>query len=172
MSKFEKFQPTHVVHLAARTDTLSNSLDDYRVNTEGTTNILRCVQMIPNLQRIIITSSQFVFAPPGLPKSDEDYNPIGAYGMSKSISEKSTKAAGLHCVWTIIRPTNVWGPWHPRYPKEFWLVLKKGLYFHPGGKPAIRSYGYVKNVVYQMMGILDASPSLVDKRVYYPVYSH
>jgi nucleoside-diphosphate-sugar epimerase len=166
-SSFENFRPTHVVHLAARTDTLSNRLDDYRVNTEGTAKILDCVQALPNLQRVIITSSQFVFAPPGLPKNDEDYNPIGAYGMSKSISEKATRNAGLKCVWTVIRPTNIWGPWHPRYPKEFWLVLKKGLYFHPGDKPAIRSYGYVKNVVYQMMGILDAPPSLVDKKVYY-----
>lgn len=167
MSNFEKFQPTHVVHLAARTDTLSDNLDDYRVNTEGTTNILRCVQGMSNVQRVIVTSSQFVLAPPGLPKSDENYNPIGAYGMSKVACEKATRSADLHCVWTIIRPTNIWGPWHPRYPKEFWLVLKKGLYFHPGGKPAIRSYGYVKNIVYQLMMILDASPSLVDKKVYY-----
>ncbi len=167
MSYFEKFQPTHFVHLAARTDTLSNSLDDYKVNTEGTNNVLCCIKAIPTLQRVLITSSQFVFSPPGLPGDDEDYRPIGAYGMSKVISEKATRSAGLDCVWTITRPTNVWGPWHPRYPREFWLVLKKRLYFHPGGKPAIRSYGYVKNVVYQMMKILEAPAPIVNKRVYY-----
>ncbi|MGB8981534.1 MAG: NAD(P)-dependent oxidoreductase [Anaerolineales bacterium] len=167
MRRFEKFQPTHIIHLAARTDTLSNSLDDYRVNTEGTNNILRCINSLPTSQRVIITSSQFVLAPPGLPRDDEDYNPIGAYGRSKVFAEKATRSAGLKCVWTITRPTNIWGPWHPRYPKEFWLVLKKGLYFHPGGRPAIRSYGYVRNIVYQMMKILEAPPSLVDKKVYY-----
>jgi nucleoside-diphosphate-sugar epimerase len=167
MSKFKEFQPTHVVHLAARTDTTSSELDDYKVNTEGTANILQCIKAMPSVQRVIITSSQYVYGPPGIPRYDEDYRPIGAYGVSKVISEQFTKSAGLNCVWTIIRPTNIWGPWHPRYPKEFWLVLKKRLYVHPGGKPAIRSYGYVSNIVYQMMKILEASPALVDKKVYY-----
>jgi GlcNAc-P-P-Und epimerase len=165
--QFAEFQPTHLIHLAARTDTSSADLKDYRVNTEGTTNILRCIEASPSLERAIITSSQFVFAPPGLPRGDDEYNPIGAYGTSKMISERATRSAGLNCVWTIVRPTNIWGPWHPRYPREFWLVLKKGLYFHPSGKPAIRSYGYVKNIVFQMMKILEAPADAVDKQVYY-----
>jgi GlcNAc-P-P-Und epimerase len=167
MSSFEKFQPTHIVHLAARTDTLSTHLDDYKVNTDGTINILRCTKATPSVERVIVTSSQFVFAPPGFPQNDEDYNPIGAYGISKVLSEKATRFAGLNCVWTITRPTNIWGPWHPRYPQEFWLVLKKGLYLHPGGRSALRSYGYVKNIIYQMMKILEEQPAIVDKRVFY-----
>jgi nucleoside-diphosphate-sugar epimerase len=167
INNFKRFQPTHVVHLAARTDTLSNNLDDYKVNTDGTANILQCTKETPSIQRAIITSSQFVCAPPGLPKSDKDYNPIGAYGQSKVITETLTRSAGLDCIWTIVRPTNIWGPWHPRYPKEFWLILKKRLYFHPSGKSAIRSYGYVKNVVIQILKILEAPPSSVDRKVYY-----
>lgn len=167
LRNFEMFQPTHIIHLAARTDTLSTQLDDYRVNTEGTENVLRSIRNMPGVQRVIITSSQFVFAPPGFPRNDEDYNPIGAYGVSKVLSEKATRKAGLNCVWTITRPTNIWGPWHPRYPSEFWLVLKKGLYFHPGGKSAVRSYGYVKNIVYQMLKIMEALPALVHEKVYY-----
>ena len=31
----------------------------------------------------------------------------------------------------------------------------------------MRSYGYVKNVVFQIMKMLEASPELVDKKVYY-----
>lgn len=166
-SKVAGFRPTHVVHLAARTDTLSDDLDDYKVNTEGTTNVLNCILETPEVERAIITSSQFAFGPPGLPESDEHYRPIGAYGRSKVISEQSTRSAGLKCTWTIVRPTNVWGPWHPRYPHEFWLVLKKGLYIHPGGRSAIRSYGYVKNVVGQMLKIFEAPRALVDRKVYY-----
>jgi len=166
-SIFDEFQPTHVVHLAARTDTISNNLDDYEVNVTGTANVLQCIKSQPGIQRIIITSSQFVCAPPGIPKSDEEYDPIGAYGISKVISEKLTRSASLECVWTIIRPTNIWGQWHPRYPNEFWRILKKRLYFHPGGRPPIRSYGYVKNVVYQIIKILESPSSVVDKKVYY-----
>jgi len=163
----QEFQPSHLIHLAARTDTLSNDINDYRVNTEGTENILRITNLVPSIQRLIVTSSQFAFAPPGLPSGDEEYNPIGAYGMSKVLSEKATRTARLGCIWTITRPTNIWGPWHPRYPKEFWLVLKKGLYFHPGGKHTIRSYGYVKNIIFQMLKILEAEALLVNGKVYY-----
>jgi GlcNAc-P-P-Und epimerase len=166
-ANFGKFKPTHVVHLAARTDVFSSNLDDYKVNTDGTNNVLNCIMAASTVERVIITSSQFVFGPPGDPKGDEDFKPVGAYGISKMISEKATRAAGLECIWTITRPTNIWGPWHPRYPNEFWLVLKKGLYFHPGGKSTIRSYGYVKNIIYQMHRILEAPPPQVDRKVYY-----
>jgi nucleoside-diphosphate-sugar epimerase len=164
---FKDFQPTHIIHLAARTDVLSDDVNDYRVNSEGTANVLDCIKATPTSHRVIITSSQFVFGPPGLPPNEEAYNPIGAYGMSKVLTEKATRAAALPCVWTITRPTNIWGPWHPRYPREFWLVLKRGLYLHPGGRSAMRSYGYVKNIIYQMIKILEAPPLLVDKKVYY-----
>lgn len=165
--RIKEFQPTHLVHLAARTDTLSSDLDDYRVNTEGTLNILNCTKALTCMERIVITSSQFAFAPPGLPRSDEEYAPIGAYGLSKVFTEKVTRSAGLTCVWTITRPTNIWGPWHPRYPSEFWRVLKRGFYVHPGGKSAIRSYGYVKNIIFQTMRILEAQAELVNGKVFY-----
>jgi nucleoside-diphosphate-sugar epimerase len=156
-----------LIHLAAKTNTLSEDLNDYRVNSEGTKHILLCVRKTSSIQRVIITSSQFVFAPPGLPSNDEHFDPIGAYGASKVLAEKATREAGLDCTWTIVRPTNIWGPWHPRYPKEFWRVLKRGLYFHPGGKSTIRSYGYVKNIIDQMLKILEAPPSLVHGKMYY-----
>ena len=35
---FDKFKPSIVIHLAARTDTLSDKLEDYIENTEGTKN--------------------------------------------------------------------------------------------------------------------------------------
>lgn len=37
---FDKYKPTVVVHLAARTDTLSDKLEDYIENTEGTENVV------------------------------------------------------------------------------------------------------------------------------------
>ena len=164
---FKKFRPTHVIHLAARTDTNSKKIEDYKANTEGVKNILEAVKSTPSVERVIITSSQFVYGPPGIPKHDEDFKPIGAYGQSKVITEQLTRRANLTCIWTIIRPTNIWGPWHPRYPKEFWHVLKKGLYIHPGKKPVYRSYGYVGNVVWQIERILRAPAEKVHGRVLY-----
>jgi nucleoside-diphosphate-sugar epimerase len=81
--------------------------------------------------------------------------------------EKMLRNFGLQCAWVIIRPTNIWGPWHIRYPHEFWKVLSKGLYFHPGKQPVIRSYGYVGNVVYQIIEMLESAEEKIDKQVFY-----
>jgi nucleoside-diphosphate-sugar epimerase len=90
-----------------------------------------------------------------LPQSDEDYFPETVYGQSKVITEQLTRTANLKCCWTIVRPTNIWGPWHLRYRREFWRIVERGWYVHPGNEPVIRCYGYVKNVVDQMRRILE-----------------
>jgi GlcNAc-P-P-Und epimerase len=165
---FERFKPTHVVHLAARTDTNPESvLKDYVSNTSGTSNILAAIKNSASIDRVIITSTQFVHQRHGNPKHDEDYAPHTIYGQSKVITEKLTRDASLSSCWTIIRPTNIWGPRHPRYTKEFWRVLKSGRYIHPGKQPVVRSYGYVGSVVDQIMTILKKDPKEVNGQVFY-----
>lgn len=164
----QTFQPEYVVHLAARTDTeTENVLDDYKVNTEGTANVLDVVKQCNSIKRVIITSTQFVHQYKGTPKNDEDFEPHTVYGESKVITEKLTRTANLNCCWTIVRPTNIWGPRHPRYSTEFWYILKKGRYIHPGKKPVIRSYGYVGNVVDQIAKILLQEKEKINKQVFY-----
>lgn len=168
LSIFSEFNPTHIVHLAARTDTDSNNLPDYKTNTEGTANVLEAIKNYKSIEKVIITSTQFVNQYNGLPKHDEDYAPHTVYGESKVITEQLTRKSLLPCCWTIIRPTNIWGPRHPRYAKEFWYVLKQGKYIHPSTNyPVIRSYGYVGNVTFQIMQILKASKNDIDKQVLY-----
>lgn len=167
-SLFKEFKPLLVVHLAARTDTEpENVLDDYKTNTDGTANVLNAVSCCDSVERLIITSTQFVHQYKGFPQHDEDFAPHTVYGESKVITEKLTRNADLSCCWTIIRPTNIWGPRHPRYPTEFWHVLKKGRYVHPGKVPVIRSYGYVGNVVDQIMNILELEKTKINKQVFY-----
>jgi nucleoside-diphosphate-sugar epimerase len=162
---FDDFQPDTVIHLAARTTTDSNRLDEYVVNTKGTATILDAIRATPSVSKVIITSTQFVHGPDSLPKGDCDYSPHTIYGQSKVVSEELTHRANLTCQWTIVRPTNIWGPWHPRYDKEFWYILKKGLYVHP--RTVIRSYGYVGNVVWQIEKILKLPSDDVHGRVFY-----
>lgn len=166
---FREFQPDRVLHLAARTDCDENTTveDGYRVNTEGTQNVLDAIRATPSVERTIITSTQFVCAPGRLPKNDTDYFPETVYGQSKVITEKLTRDANLASCWTIIRPTNVWGPWHMRYRREFWRVLERGLYLHPGRQPVIRTYAYVKNVVDQIRKIFEAPRDLVNGKTLY-----
>ncbi|HEV2046635.1 MAG TPA: NAD(P)-dependent oxidoreductase [Chthoniobacterales bacterium] len=166
---FREFQPHWVLHLAARAecDETTTVEAGYRVNTVGTQNVLDAIRATPSVQRTIVTSSQFVCAPGRLPKNDTDYFPETVYGESKVITEKLTREANLPCCWTIIRPTNIWGPWHLRYRREFWRAVQRGLYVHPGRPPVIRCYGYVKNVVYQIQKILAARREIVHGQTLY-----
>jgi GlcNAc-P-P-Und epimerase len=166
---FQEFQPDRVLHLAARAecDETTTVEEGYRANTEGTRNVLEAIRATPSVQRAIVTSSQFVCAPGRLPKNDTDYFPETVYGESKVITENLTREANLSACWTIIRPTNIWGPWHMRYRREFWRVLERGLYVHPGHQPVIRCYGYVKNVVYQIQRIFDTDVDLVRGQTFY-----
>jgi nucleoside-diphosphate-sugar epimerase len=165
---FRNFNPAFVVHLAARTDTNPrNILADYKVNIEGTGNILSAIKLSAAVERVIITSTQFVNQYSGIPKHDQDFAPHTIYGESKVVTEKLTRAANLDCCWTIIRPTNIWGPRHPRYEKEFWYELKKGRYFHPGRQRVIRSYGYVGNVTDQIVRLLEIERAKIDGEVFY-----
>jgi len=159
------FRPTHVVHLAARTDTSSDRLDDYRDNTAGTESLLRALERHAEPERVVITSSQFVVGPGAPPRGDEDFRPHTVYGQSKVLTEKMTRRSSLR--WTLVRPTNIWGPWHPRYPGEFWQVLRRGLYVHPGRRPVMRCYGYVGNVVQQTLRLLELPEAEVLERVFY-----
>ena len=166
---FNNFRPEWVLHLAARAecDETTTVEKGYRVNVEGTQNVLDAIKATESVQRVIITSSQFVCAPGRLPKHDEDYFPETVYGQSKVLTEQLTRKANLSCCWTIVRPTNIWGPLHLRYRREFWRVVQRGLYIHAGRKPVVRCYGYVKNIVYQMQKILEAAPEKVSGKIFY-----
>lgn len=168
---FQDFQPTHVLHLAARTDTdiyeLDGDLNEYIQNTEGTLHVLECIRQCPSVERAIITSSMFVCKAGYMPQHDEDFSPFTLYGVSKMLTEKYTREAQLSCAWTIIRPQTIWGPWSLRYRDVMFKVMKKGLYFHPSKKNVRRAYGYVGNVVWQIQQILSAPEETVHQEVFY-----
>lgn len=165
---FAEIAPTHVVHLAARTDTdEQQDIDAYQQNHEGTRRLLEVVKATPSIERIIVTSTQFVCEAGYQPKDDLDFKPFTLYGETKRLTEMTTREAGLACAWTIIRPTTIWGPWSLRYRDVMFKVMRKGLYFHPSKKKVVRSYGYVGNVVWQIERILAAPRERIDGRVFY-----
>ncbi len=166
---FLEYRPTHILHLAARTDCDETvSVDEYSVNTAGSSNVMWNARNCGTVERIVMFSSQYVCRPGHVPESDVDFDPHTVYGQSKVLMEQAIRnelADGP--VWTIVRPTNIWGPWHFRYRREFWRMIKKRYYMHPGREPVIRSYGYVGNVIWQAMRILEQSADLVGGKVFY-----
>ncbi len=162
------FRPTHIVHLAARTDTeIQDDIDAYQQNHEGTRLLLEVVKEVPSVERIIVTSTQFVCEAGYQPAHDLDFKPFTLYGETKRRTEMITREAGLTCAWTIIRPTTIWGPWSLRYRDVMFKVMGKGLYFHPGGGRVIRSYGYVGNVVWQIGRMLELPREQMHGKVFY-----
>lgn len=161
----EKFQPTHVVHLAARVDIRGRTLEEYRANYEGTANLLDVVGLLDHLRRVIVVSTQFVVAPGHTPVGDTDYQPHTAYGMSKVEAERATRNSELP--WVIVRPTTIYGPFDLAYRRQFYWALDRGLYLHPRSSPCFRSFGFVGNLVDQMIALLTANDKEVLGRTFY-----
>src|SRR5262245_42547368 len=58
---FDEFQPDVVVHLAAVTDcNPKHDVSFYSANVVGTVNLLEAVRRTPSVERLIVTSTQFV----------------------------------------------------------------------------------------------------------------
>jgi len=166
---FAEYRPTHVIHMAGRTECVEHVdvHEAYDANITGTKNVLEAIKGTGSVDRAVITSSQYVCGPEHYPAHDADYGPHTVYGQSKVLTEKLTREAEMSCPWTLVRPVNIWGPWHMRYRREAWAVIRRGLYFHPGGKPVMRTYGYVGNVIWQIEQVLAAEHGLVDGKVFY-----
>lgn len=166
---FEKYKPTVVIHLAARTDTASDKLEDYIENTEGTENVVNEIMKHNYVKHALFASTQYVYKDKLIPfgLTDDSYAPHTVYGISKKMDEEYIRASGMKCKWTIFRPCNVWGPWHMRYPQQLWKMLDQGLYVHPGKKPVIRTYAYVKNLVRQLDAIINAPDNMSNHKTYY-----
>ncbi len=166
---FSKYKPTIVIHLAARTDTLSDNLNDYIENTEGTENVVNEIMKHDFIKHALFASTQYVYKDKIHPfgQTDDSYVPHTVYGISKKMDEEYIRKSGMNCKWTIIRPCNVWGPWHMRYPNELWKYIAKGVFVQPGKKPVIRTYAYVKNLVKQLDAIMNAPDELSNHHTYY-----
>lgn len=161
------FSPDYVIHLGARTDLNGKKLEDYQANMDGVSNLLDCLEEVPNLKRAIFASSMYVCEPGYIPKDFEDYAPHTLYGESKVVTEKIIKERSPKYIWAIIRPTSIWGPWFGEPYNKFFHIVLNHLYFHMGKRACKKTYGYVDNAVYQIMSILNADEQKVNRKVFY-----
>ncbi len=150
LASMKEFQPSHIYHMAARTDLDGNTLEDYAANTAGLHNVITTINEINNVQKVVFASSRLVCEIGYQPKNEEDYCPTTAYGRSKMDGERLVRAAKMSVPWLIVRPTSIWGPWFDTPYKIFFLMIAKNVYFHPAGKRPLKSFGYVGNTVFQL----------------------
>lgn len=169
------FNPDYIIHLAARTDLDGATVDDYSSNILGVENVLQVSRKVKHLKKILITSSQLVCRPSYVPQHQKEYCPINNYGRSKVETEKLTWGLQPICDWAILRPTSIWGPWFGVPYRNFFDMVIKHMYFHIGHKSSTKTYGYVKNAVYQIEQILNADTTNLENKVFYigdnpPIY--
>lgn len=161
------FNPDYIVHLAARTDLDGQTIEDYSANTIGVKNVLKIVSELPDLKKILITSSMLVCHAGYYPKNQFDYSPTTVYGESKVETEKIVWENKPNCDWAIIRPSSIWGPWFGVPYRNFFDMVISKRYFHIGNKGCTKTYGYVGNAIYQIKSILFADTTDENNKVFY-----
>jgi GlcNAc-P-P-Und epimerase len=162
-------QPANVIVLAARTDISSERSIDYSTNILGTLNIKHVVSKVTGLETVIWTSTQLVNELGNFTFDTGTFNPPNTYGESKAISEMiigelSMTSPAKHI---IVRPTTVWGEGFSNHYKSWFMAIQNNYYFHTGFGSVEKSFGYVGNVAFQYLKLLEAESTLVEGKIFY-----
>lgn len=164
---FEAFVPDTVIHLAAHASVTASDWDEFSSIWNGTAIVAQAFAGCRNAQRFVNVSTQLVIAAGYRPNGLEDYSPYTQYGEAKAYSEKQLLAEDLEYELVTLRPTNIWGPWHPSYANSVLKYLQKGFYLYPvTNPPTRRTYGYVRNTADQIVKVA-LHPDNLDKRILY-----
>lgn len=156
------FEPTHVLHLAARTDLDGSTPAHYAVNTEGTANLLAALRppsQSPSprsCQRVVIASSMLVCRYGYQPRHDLDFCPNTAYGRSKQHMEELVRDQPPGASpWVLARLSSIWGPWFDQPYRPFFDAVLRRRFVHPGFTEIDKASGFVGNTVFQLDRLLD-----------------
>lgn len=169
----EDYQPEYIIHLAATHDLadITNELiglDAYKVNTEGTNNILELASNTKSVKRVIFTSTQLISEIGHQVKSIEECRPHTYYGKSKLIGEQLIHGfQDKNYTWSIVRPTTVWGPGMNAHYQRFISYIRDGKYFHISNRPLYKSWSYIENIAWQYLTILNSDANVVGGKSYY-----
>jgi nucleoside-diphosphate-sugar epimerase len=164
------FSPSHIINLAAQTGTTDRGrkLEDYATNFKGVRNLFAATEDLPNLERVISTSSMLVCKPGYQPRDETDYCPDTLYGKSKMLGEKVVREAKeLPYSWVIVRPTGIWGPWFEAPHTTLFKLIQRGLYVHPGSSRPVQSLGFIGNTVYQLDKLMQTPYEKVHGKTFY-----
>jgi len=165
---FREISPRLVIHLAARADLIGKNINYYKENYVGTKNIIDCANLVPDIKRVIFTSTLLVNKiGENIKGQFSFYNPNTKYGESKALMERIIRFSSCKFQWCIIRPTTIWGDNIKNHFNTLLNLIQKKLYFHAGHKKIYKSYGYVKNSVLQIYQLAHTKNNLFDRKTYY-----
>jgi GlcNAc-P-P-Und epimerase len=163
----QQFQPDYIIHLAARTDLNGKNISDYDSNTLGTLSLINSANQVDSIKRIVFTSSMLVCKIGYVPKNFLDYKPNTPYGDSKVEMENIIYNNSINTEWTIIRPTSIWGPFFNEPYRNFFDLVIKGLFIHPGSKACTKTYGFIGNSVHQIYQLMTTDKEKIQGKCFY-----
>lgn len=143
-----------VIHLAARAHVLDESANDeeafLEVNARGTSRLVE--QAIhAGVRRFILMSSigAVTASSNSLVTLHTPCRPETPYGRSKLAAERALidQSRGTNMVWTILRPTLVYGPGNPGNMSRLVALVLRGLPLPLGAVANRRSFTFVENLV-------------------------
>lgn len=150
----------YIVHAAGVTKCLHHE-DFFRVNTEGTKNLVHAILKLKiPIKRFVYLSSLSIF---GAIKEKQPYQeitegdiprPNTAYGKSKLAAEKFLDSIGNNFPYIVLRPTGVYGP----RERDYFLMaksIKQHTDFSVGFKRQDITFVYVLDVVQAVFLALD-----------------
>jgi nucleoside-diphosphate-sugar epimerase len=136
-----------IFHVAGLTKT-NNEEDFFRVNAEGTRNILQAaMKNCKDLKRFVLVSSLAATGPSldGMPVTEEtEPHPVSAYGKSKLMAEEIVLEQMDKIPVTIVRPPAVYGP-RDRDFFFFFKLINRGVFPYWG--KSFYSIVYVEDLV-------------------------
>ena len=157
------FQGVQTVIHAAGLVHSKRTKDFYRVNTEGTANVLRAAEMAGVGRVIYISSNSAAGVQQSRSKlmSEEDHpKPYKHYGRSKLLAEQIVQSyfdsGKLETV--ILRPCWYYGPGQPARQTAFFRMIKSGRPFVFGDGNNLRSMTYIDNLI-QAILLAERAPS-------------
>jgi nucleoside-diphosphate-sugar epimerase len=169
IKKTQDIKPSIFLHFGGRTDLdETKNISGYSANIEGVYNVLDAIQSTSSIQRVVFASSQMVCRLGYIPQDDHDYRPNTLYGQSKVLTELIIRNAGdVDTIWTIVRPTSIWGPWFDIPYKKLFRAIGRNLYFHAGEVSSLKQWGFVGNTVYQIWEIIHTPEQYVHRKTLY-----
>lgn len=169
IEKTNEISPSIFLHFGARTD-LDEKKDifDYAINIEGVYNVIDAIRSTQTINRTIFASSQLVCMLGYQPLNTLDYRPNTSYGRSKVLFERIIRSVGdMNSIWTIVRPTSLWGPWFGIPFFQMFQLIRKNVYFHIKGENPKKQWGFIGNTVYQLWKIVQAPVVDVHTKTFY-----
>jgi nucleoside-diphosphate-sugar epimerase len=143
-----------VIHLAARAHVLDETAEDEEafmsVNARGTSQLVE-QSVEAGVRRFILMSSigAVTASSDSLVTLDTPCKPQTPYGRSKLAAERALidQSRGTNMVWTILRPTLVYGPGNPGNMSRLVALIRRGLPLPLGAVANRRSFTFVENLV-------------------------